>query len=260
MTQITTFRAVMNPGMEHEKIRGFHAVTNAAANAKKLTALLKKLGTVSPPEMPGVNDPVGVLVISTLMWESTTEKAITAYNRLMEQVVDFNDLRVCMPEEIVSVIGARYPKAQERSERLRAMLRNIYLREHAVSMDRLADGGKREAKKYVESLEGIVPYVASRVLLVSFDSHNIPVDEQLRAAMIEADICDESIDVNELANWLSSQIKAGEGVNVHYALQQWVDQRADAPAATERKTSSRKSSTTRKTTRKPRGSSKTTTG
>ena len=144
MTQITTFRAVMNPGMEHEKIRGFHAVTNAAANAKKLTALLKKLGTVSPPEMPGVNDPVGVLVISTLMWESTTEKAITAYNRLMEQVVDFNDLRVCMPEEVVSVIGARYPKAQERSERLRAMLRNIYLREHAVSLDRLADGGKRD--------------------------------------------------------------------------------------------------------------------
>ncbi len=219
---------------------------NAAVGAKKLSALLKKIGDVdapapvtppgdeSPPaegDAPVRHDPIATLVMSFLMWESTAEKAQAAYDRILESVVDFNDLRVSMPHETVEMIGPRYPLALNRAQRLRASLRNIYLREHAVSLDKPAAAGKRDLKKYIDSLEGMVPYVANRVLLLCFDTHGMPVDEQLRTALIEAEVADASVEVPELASWLASQIRAGDAASTHAALQSWMDSKSGGSAA-----------------------------
>lgn len=210
---------------------------NASISGKKLSAMLKKIGPVSPPEFPGMaipaprdsiaaagGDPIAVLVMSMLLWESTTDKALAAYDRLMERLVDFNDLRVCMPHETLELIGPRYPRALDRCQRLRAVLRNIYLREHAVKIDRLAATSKREVKKYIDSLEGIMPFAAARVLLLSFGTHVIPVDDQLRIQLIDAEVADAAVEIPELSNWLSAQIKAGDGPAAHFSLQSWIDE------------------------------------
>lgn len=211
---------------------------NPTLAAKKLGLLLKKIGPVEPPEFPNSQDPVATLVMSMLMWESTTDRAQAAYARLMERLVDFNDLRVCMPHETLELLGPRYPRVLDRCQRLRAVLRNIYLREHAVNLHRLETIGKREVKKYVESLEGIVPYAASRMLLLSYDIHTIPVDDQLRIQLIEAEAADASVEIPELSNWLSLQIKAGEGAAAHSSLQSWIDEIAGRPSG-EKKPSKR---------------------
>ena len=221
-------------------MEGNSNVKNASVAAKKFSALLKKIGPVAPPAFPSSDDPVGVLVMSMLLWESSTDKALAAYVRLMEQVVDFNDLRVCMPHETVEIIGPRYPRALDRAQRLRAVLRNVYLREHAMKLDRLPSTGKREIKKYIESLEGIVPYAASRVLLLSFDTHALPVDDQLRTHLIEAEVVDASIEIPELSTWLASQVKAGESAATHFALQSWIDDVADDRKTPAKKTVAKK--------------------
>jgi endonuclease III len=215
---------------------------NAAQCSKKLNALLKKIGKGDPVEMPSPEDPVAVLVMSMLLWESTTDKALAAYARLMEQVVDFNDLRVCMPHETADIIGPRYPRVLDRCQRLRAVLRDLYLREHAVNLERLTGSGKRDAKKYIETLEGIVPYAAARTLLLSFETHAIPVDDQLRIQLIEAEASDSSMEIPELSSWLASQILAEDGIAAHAALQSWVDAITDGRKAGPRRTSARKSS------------------
>ena len=169
--------------------------------------------------------------MSFLLWESTADKADVAYDRILESVVDFNDLRVSMHHETMEMIGPRYPLAMNRAQRLRATLRNIYLREHAVSLDKPAASGKREIKKYIETLEGMVPYVANRVLLLCFDTHGVPVDEQLRTALIDAEVADASVEVPELSSWLASQVRAGDAVAVHASLQVWNDAKANSAAA-----------------------------
>jgi endonuclease III len=219
-------------------------VKNAAVGAKKLSALLKKIGhkplpvPVKPPgaeevsdEASAKHDPISTLVMSFLLWESTADRAQVAYDRILESVVDFNDLRVSMHHETMEMIGPRYPLAMNRSQRLRATLRNIYLREHAVSLDKPAAAGKREIKKYIETLEGMVPYVANRVLLLCFDTHGVPVDEQLRTALIDAEVADASVEVPELSSWLASQVRAGDAVSVHASLQVWNDAKANSAAA-----------------------------
>ena len=196
---------------------------NASECAKNLTELLKTLPEGEPPAFDYENDPVAVLVLSFLMWESSTDKALAAYERLFEFVADFNDLRVSMPHETTGYLGARYPKAMERSERLRATLRNIFLREHAVSLDARQGETKRQVRKYLESLEGMVPYVASRVMLLCFDTHTIPVDELLRGQLVVAGAVDEEATVSEISSWLSRHIKARDGRKTHYAFQTWID-------------------------------------
>ena len=163
------------------------------------------------------------MVMSFLLWDSTTPKASGAYKRIQDRVVDFNDLRVTMPREIVEIIGPRYPMARTRAERLRAALRDTFSREHAVNLDRLFDLGKREVKKYLRSLDGVAPYVADRVTLLSFEGHCIPVDERLRRALVREGICEEQTAIPGLASWLTRHVKAGDAARTHVALQQWSD-------------------------------------
>lgn len=204
---------------------------NSTQCAKRLTALLKKLQKPEIPDLPTIDDPIGVLVMSFLMWESTTPKAVIAYNNILSNVVDHNDLRVCMPQETIEFIGQRYPRGLDRCQRLRAVLRDIYSREHAVSLERLSSMGKRDVRKYLESLEGIVPYVSARVMLLSFQTHAIPVDDQLRTQLIEQGAADSSAENDELSTWLERQIKASDGVDAHYALQAWMDSNAGSNAS-----------------------------
>jgi endonuclease III len=219
-------------------------VKSAADPAKNLRSLLKKIGTVEPPEeLPGSDDPLGVLVMSFLMWEASTEKAVAAFRRLMEGVVDYNALRVCMPHETVELIGDRYPKVLERCQRMRACLRDIYLREHSVDLSRLATCGKRDVRKFIESLEGMPPYVAARVLLLCYDTHAVPVDEQLRGQLLKASAADEELDVPDLAIWLSRQIKANVSLPTHYALQSWVEQQVKSSRGRTSKRSTKKTKT-----------------
>ena len=95
---------------------------NATECAKKLIALRQRLPEVEPPDLPDQDDPVAVLVLSFLMWESSTAGALAAYQRLREQIVDFNDLRVCMPHEAADYIGQNRGPGLERCQRLRATI------------------------------------------------------------------------------------------------------------------------------------------
>jgi hypothetical protein len=228
-------------------------VKNASQCAKKLTALLKKLPEGVPPDFPPAEDPLATLVASFFMWESSTAAAREAYQRVDETIVDFNDLRVTMPVEVAEWLNDDSPLNIERCQRLRAALRNVYLREHEVSLASLADSGKREIKKYIESIEGVPPYVSARTLLMSFDAHAIPVDEQLRSRLIEEGVCNEDADVHELSAWLARQIKASDARAAHLAFQAWIDELG--PVA-KRRSDGRKKSTRKKSATKSRKSSK----
>ncbi len=219
----------------------------AADAGRNFSALMKKIGKPASPSKK--EDPIDVLVLSLLMWESTAAKAKTAYERIQQRIVDFNDLRVSMPQEITGFIGSRYPRAEERSQRLRAVLRNIYHREHAVSLERLGTMGKREIKKYLHSLDGIVPFAADRVMLLCFGTHCIPVDENLQSALLKTGACEESLDLSELSSWLSRQVKASEAAATYFSLQAWVDRGASPPGS--RPTASRAAKTTSTKKKKP---------
>lgn len=203
-------------------------------NPTKLNALIKKAPAAPTPPLPepvAAREPVASLVFAFLLWESTTAAAIDAYAKLAECAVDFNDLRVSLPADIVAALGPRYPRAEERALRLRAALNDIFRREHALRLS-AERSGKRDIKAYVESLEGIVvPYVASRMLLLCYGVHGVPVDEQTRDLLVAAGVSDAGIDPIECGHALARHVKAEQAESTHSALQALVDAAHTAAAA-----------------------------
>lgn len=225
---------------------------NATEQAKALDDLLASLPEGVAPEFAEARDPAAVLVLSFLMWEATTDQALKAYAKLRERVVDFNDLRMNMAHETIEIIGKNYPMALDRARRLRAALRHIYNRQHEVSLEAVGEMGRREARKYVESLDGIVPYVSARVLLLSFGAHAMPADERLCSALLDAGVIDEEADDDgdaaSLSAWLTRQIKSADGVEAHFKLQAYADEHGGS--GRRRSSSKKKTKTTTKRKKK----------
>jgi endonuclease III len=208
-------------------------VKSGVADPKNLTKLLKKAGkgeSVPPAGGHGPDDdPIAVLIFSFLLWEATTKQATDAMKKLMDATVDYNDLRVCLPNEIAELIGTRYPHALERAQRLKLTLQSIYLDQYAVSLDHLAEKGKREAKAFMESLRGITPYVSARVLQRCFGVHQVPVDDRLVDLLIEAKVLTEVVEAGVCSSWISRQVKSQEGLEISDALRGFVDDSPKPP-------------------------------
>lgn len=212
--------------------------------AKALAALLKRLANEFPPApassaagetadaLPDApptraidaGEPVlGELVWSFLLWESTTARAHAAAKRIASAIVDFNELRVCLPDELVRLLGERYPRAAERALRLRAALSDVVRREHGMSLQRLESLGKREARAYLESLDGVPPFVAARVTAAALGGHAVPVDERLLARLIDAEILTQGTDVVGAGAALDRRVRADDTQKTNRLLREWVD-------------------------------------
>jgi len=211
-------------------------VSAGSQTTRNLTALLKRLerpqtgelvegaSVLTLPPVVGAPatdaDPVREPVYSLLLWEAGTTKATAAAKRLAEGVVDVNELRSCLEDEIVRLIGPRYPRAAERAARLRASLHQIYRDGNTVSLARLESMSKREARAYLEGIEGVPSFVSARVLLVNLGGHAFPLDRRLHRLLadegaIEADPFSEGAGA-----WVERQIRAGEALDAYLALEQ----------------------------------------
>lgn len=214
-------------------------------HASKLQELLARLAQsptqVTPrPELETapsepMTDPVcQELVWAYLVWEAGQKRATALAAKLCDSFVDLNELRVCLPSELAAFFGSSYPKASERAERLRASLNDVYRREHSVSLASLSSINKREARAYLESIEGIPPYVASRTLLLGLGGHAFPLDERLSRVLVSEEALAEAGDLCAAATWLERQIRSGDAAKALHALEALAET-APVPSAPEGK-------------------------
>ena len=227
---------------------------NSTECAKKFKTLLNQKLAGAPTELPetlvGGDDPMGVFVQSFLLYDATIEQASTAFAKLEKSVVDFNELRVTMAPEMAAIIGTRYPDAEDRTQRLRAALRAVYLLEHDMHFKSHEGMTKRDVRAYFDGLHGIHPYVAARVSLLCYKASALPVDDALRSRLVEAGALDSECSLAEANTWVTKQVKAPDALKAHLALQAWIDEVGAAPApkkpAPRKKTAPKKSSTAEK--------------
>lgn len=214
--------------------------TNRSQALRSLLKRCRDAYGAPEPQAESAEDPIEQLVWSFVLWDATTSKAEPAMRRIRSSFVDHNELRVSLPHEIAAVLGERYPRGPERALRLRLALNDIYYRENAVSLTRLREMQKREAREYLESLEGMPPYVAARVMLLNLGGHAAPVDERLTAALIDEGVLPPETNVDQAASLLARHVKAAEAHEAHLLLQRWSEERPERPADGEAKPSGRK--------------------
>lgn len=223
---------------------------------KKLTALLKKLRstygeTVADPALEGCppegDSLVWSFVFAFMAWEASIARAVVATKRIHQAVVDYNELRVCLNDELVSMIGDRYPRALERATRLRSALNDLYRREHSVSLKRLIDMPKREARQFLDSLDGTPAFISGRMLLLNLGGHAFPLDSRLHQALVTEGAAPP--DMDEAAAWLERTFRVGEAAPAYGLLEAWMNDRP-SPKAPPRPRRSEKTTSTGARTKK----------
>lgn len=210
----------------------------SADPTKKLAALIRKLrgqySELTPPvvipEPPDEFDPhIHQLVYSMLLWEASTTQARNALKRIREAVVDYNELRVCVADEVAAILGDKYPLGLERAMRLRTTLNDIYHHQHAISLRHLADLSKREARQQLDHLAGCPAFVAARVCITQGLGHAVPLDERLMTLLVGEQVLDADMSVEQATSWLEHHIKAEESLDVHLLFQEWSDEHGHPP-------------------------------
>lgn len=219
---------------------------NATASAKQLKTLLNSIAA-EPSGEDTPSEPLEQLVYAFLLYDTTRKQADQAYPRLMRAMVDINDLRVSDPSDIVAAIGDRYSRALERATNLKTALHSIYLQEHACSLEGLKEKSKRDARQYLEGLEGINPFVVGSVMLLGLGGHAVAVDEQLVRYLKRDEVVDDDATMQEVQAFLEYQIKAAQGLEVHDKLRTYAEATGGGAGGS---ASSTKKKTTKRTTKK----------
>lgn len=203
--------------------------------SKQLATQIKKIRAreasllPEPTGFPECDGAVHTLIYSYLLWDAPSVQAHGAFKRLHESLVDYNELRVCLADELSLIIGERYPHSLERCERLRVGLQDLYQRAHAVTLAPLAEATKRETRQYLTSLEGIPSFVADRVFLLRFSGHAVPVDRRILGLLISNALIPADSGVDDAAAWLERHVRAADARDTYEALQMWSDEDGATP-------------------------------
>jgi len=169
-----------------------------------------------------------VLVHSYLVWESGTSAADMALARLCAAVVDANELRVSLVDEIVELLaGPADPRAHERALRLKGTLNALFESNHRLTLDHLSALNKKAAWSKLVALAQLPRFVAARIALVGLGVHAMPVDGAMvlmltRAKAITADAGQDSTP-DAIAGVIERLIPAGELLEVYACLQASTD-------------------------------------
>jgi len=230
-------------------------VKNATEFAKKFKSFRRKLPTVEvTAREQGV---IGEVIYSHLLWNASTKQALSAYKKLIEAAVDFNDLRMNHVYETVELIGSNYPMAEERAKRMKAVLNTIYRREHGMHVNSLEGAGKREIREYFDTLDGITPFVSCRVISICYGVAAVPVDDRTLSHLIEQEIVHHASNIVEVTSWLGRQVKAAEVCEVHVSLHSWSEDRPEPKQSKSAETMTKKKATKKAASKKASRKTKT---
>lgn len=196
---------------------------NGTEYAKRVKRLFKQLQpTVKDAETGEPTDPTEQLIFAMLAVSSTPEQAGRAQRRLRERMVDYNELRVSSPAEISAMIRDLVPGSLDRSRALIDTLNAVYQSEHEVDLSRLRSMGIRDAKRYLEELDGVEAYAVASVLLWSLGGHAVPVSDRMLEVLREEEMIDPESDAGEVQSFLERHISASDAKLFCMAMDEYV--------------------------------------
>ncbi|HOB74364.1 MAG TPA: hypothetical protein PKG54_07550 [Phycisphaerae bacterium] len=185
--------------------------------------LLKQFGK---PEIPAPTDPIDQLILGILSSCTTDQKAAAVYRRLREQTVDLNELRVTPAMELAEMIGTGVPLAREKAQRIVDALNAVRRRQDKIDLSFLQQRSRREAREYLESLEGVDKTTAASVVLFSLGGHAIPVDDLILYVLRQEELVDPAADLPTVQSFLERSILAEDAAAFSILLSRYAAQKA----------------------------------
>lgn len=171
--------------------------------------LIRKYGKPAPCEP---SDPLTQMLIAILGGNTSHHKALAAFRKLREQMVDLNELRVTPVNELARTLSQLVPQPEIKAQRIIQVLNDIRRRHDTLDLSFLKQRGRREAREYLESLEGVDRATAASVTLFSLGGHAIPIDELRLAILRKEGVVDPAADLAEVQSFVERHIAASEAM------------------------------------------------
>src|SRR5437773_2171076 len=144
---------------------------NATKHADELRSMCRKLLREHKSGDKPAQEPLWALVRGAMSFDVPDNRAEDAIKVIERDFVDLNELRVATELEVQDLLGQRYPQIEDRVRMITQALNAIFEKEHTLSLDRLREISRRDARQFLRDLPGMVPFVEAYVMLMSFDGN-----------------------------------------------------------------------------------------
>src|SRR5256885_7609071 len=193
---------------------------NATKYADTLKSFTRKMirDRKAPPREP--QDALRALVRSAMSYDVPDHKADDALKAIDREFVDLNELRVATELEVQEMLGQRYPKIEQRVTMITQALNNIFEREHTLSLDRLKEISRRDARQFLRELPDIHPFVEAYVMLFAFDGHTFPIDDPMLDILRDEEIVEDETSLADAQKFVEHHLKDHECYELYWAMRQ----------------------------------------
>ncbi len=183
---------------------------NGTLYGKKIKQAYSKFRGERTSEPPDVRPPVEQLILAVLSQETSLDRAEKAFSQILDDMVDYNELRVSTPAEVSSSISKHIPRSVQRAKTLLTVLNAVFQLEYTISLEHLSSKGVREIKSYLSDLDGITPYTMASVMLWSLGGHAIPVNDVALEFLKENDLVDANASSAEVQSFLERHVSSSD--------------------------------------------------
>ena len=125
--------------------------------------------------------------------DTTREQANQALSRFEGEFFDWNELRVSSVDEIQETL-AGIPDTEERAQRIRRFLRQLFNRTYGFTLDTLAKKPLKEALKVLQTYDAFASdYVTATVIQQALGGHAIPIDRAAHRVLDRVGISESEV-------------------------------------------------------------------
>lgn len=184
---------------------------------KVYRSLKREHGKVIKPKYEFSTDALIYAIVSENIADSA---ALTAVKKLGRHFVDWNDLRVSRPEEIVDVLGKDNPENRRIADALTQSLFAIFNKYDVVNLEAIQEAGKRQGKTILEKLLPASRFVINYVMLTALDGHAIPLTPRMLDYLKSNELIAPEADTLEIEGFLERQIPAAQAYDFYAVFRQ----------------------------------------
>jgi endonuclease III len=156
-------------------------------------ALLKKRYKARSDPHPTRLSVLEAVVYGICHEDTTREHANQALSRFEGEFFDWNELRVSSVDEIQETL-AGIPGPEERAQRIRRFLRQLFNRTYGFTLDTLTKKPLKEALKVLQTYDAFASdYVTATVIQQALGGHAIPIDKAAHRVLERVGISESEV-------------------------------------------------------------------
>jgi hypothetical protein len=166
---------------------------------------------------PVYDNPIESLIFAAIRENCSQTATKPLVKKLKNYFVDFNELRVSKPEEIMEVLGSNSNDFRKAADSMKEILGSIFGKYDTLDLSELKDMGKKPAKKVLEELK--ISRFATNYCFVTFlEGHSIPLTEKMVEYLKTEKLVHPDSNIEQIEGFLERQITAAKGFTFYTIL------------------------------------------